>query len=236
MSDKMFSELKRSVFEANVDLSRSGLVKYAFGNVSGIDRENGVIAIKPSGVPYDKLTPDMIVVLDLDGKVIESDFRPSSDTDTHLALYRNLPKIAGVAHTHSQYATAWAQAELEIPCLGTTHADFCTHAIPCSTVLADEAIKNAYEYETGQQIVRTLLSLSNIETTMILVGGHGPFTWGDSPKQAVYHAVMLEEIAKLAYFTLILAPSKRPLKQTLIEKHYYRKHGKNAYYGQKKSL
>jgi len=234
MKEKLFSDLRKKVYDANIYLSNSGIVKYSFGNVSGVDREKGVIAIKPSGVLYDQLTPDKIVVLDLKGKIIYGNLRPSSDTETHLVLYRSFAEILGVSHTHSPYATAWAQAGLEIPCLGTMHADFCPHSIPCTTVLADEAIKNGYEYETGQQIVRTLLSLSNIETSMILVDGHGPFTWGDSAQQAVCNSVMLEEIAKLAYLTLTIASEKTPLKQTLIEKHYYRKHGKNAYYGQEK--
>ena len=232
LTDNLFSELRQKVYNANIDLFKSGLVKYSFGNVSGIDIERGVIAIKPSGIPYDQLTPDKIVLLDLNGKILTGSLRPSSDTDTHLVIYRKFEGVLGVSHTHSPYATAWAQSGQEIPCLGTTHADFHPHSIPCSQVLSDEAINEAYEYETGQQIIKTILAHSDVLANMVLVGGHGPFTWGNSPDQAVQHSVMLEEIARIAYLTLTISPGKTPLKQILIDKHFYRKHGKNAYYGQ----
>ena len=233
MKEILFLDLREKVCDANIGLFNSGLVKASFGNVSGIDRENGMIAIKPSGIPYEQLSPDKIVVIDIEGEVIDSDLRPSSDTDTHLVLYQNFPEIMGICHTHSTFATAWAQAEVNIPCLGTTHADYYPHSIPCTPVLSDDAIRGAYEYETGQQIVRTIHSHFETLTNMVLVGGHGPFTWGNSPNEAVLHSVMLEEIAKIAYFTNSILPEKKPLKQTLITKHFYRKHGKDAYYGQK---
>jgi len=232
MSANLFFDLQKKVFDANIALFNSGLVKGSFGNVSGIDREHKVVAIKPSGIAYDQLTPDKISLVDLKGKTLSGCLRPSTDTETHLVLYRNFLKIQGVAHTHSTYATAWAQADLEIPCLGTTHADFYPFSIPCSEVLSDEAIRGSYEYETGLQIVKTLDAHSEILPTMILVGGHGPFTWGNSPDEAVQHSIMLEEIAKMAFLTLSLSPGKVPLKHVLVEKHFNRKHGKQAYYGQ----
>lgn len=232
MASESLLSIKASVCKANLDLVKHGLVKYSFGNVSGIDRVQGVVAIKPSGIPYEELTPEKIVLLDLNGSVLEGNLRPSSDTATHLALYRSFPEIGGVAHTHSTNATAWAQAGLDIPCFGTTHADFTPHSIPCSRTLSDEAILGAYEHETGVNIVEVFSQIPYQEVPMVLVHGHGPFTWGSSADDAVYHSVMLEEIATMALATLQLFPDKECLKQILIHKHFYRKHGKNAYYGQ----
>ena len=229
-----YTYLKEQVYEANMEIPRESLAIVTFGNVSGIDRQAGVVGIKPSGVPYHRLKVDDIVILDLDNTVIEGVMRPSSDTATHIVLYRNFPTIGGVCHTHSTYAVAWAQAMREIPNMGTTHADHMVSAVPVTEVMSDEMIKGNYELETGHQILdlfrKQLLSPEEVE--MVLVACHGPFTWGKDPAKAVYNAVVLEEMAKMAFLTLQIDPSTPTIKQSLIDKHYFRKHGKNAYYGQ----
>lgn len=229
-----YTYLKEQVYEANMEIPRESLAIVTFGNVSGIDRQAGVIGIKPSGVPYHRLKVDDIVILDLDNTVIEGVMRPSSDTATHIVLYRNFPTIGGVCHTHSTYAVAWAQAMREIPNMGTTHADHMVSAVPVTEVMSDEMIKGNYELETGHQILdlfrKQLLSPEEVE--MVLVACHGPFTWGKDPAKAVYNAVVLEEMAKMAFLTLQIDPATPTIKQSLIDKHYFRKHGNNAYYGQ----
>lgn len=227
-----YTELKRAAWEANMELPKHNLVVYTWGNVSQIDRSAGVVAIKPSGVPYESLTVDDMVVVDLENNVIEGKLRPSSDTKTHTHLYRHFESIGGVTHTHSTYATAWAQAQLPIPCLGTTHADFAYGDIPCTKVMSDEQITRDYEEETGVQITEAFASRNPVEVPMVIIAGHAPFTWGKSAAQSVYHAVVLEEMAKMAYLTKTLNPDVAGLKQSIIDKHYLRKHGKNAYYGQ----
>lgn len=225
--------LKERVCKANLELLQTGLVIHTFGNVSGIDREEGIVAIKPSGVSYGELTPEAMVLVNLDGKVIGGKLNPSSDTRTHLVLYRNFPEIGGVVHTHSPYAVAWAQARRAIPCLGTTHADYSPVEIPCTAIISDEAIKADYEKETGNLIAETFKHYSYHQTPMVLVASHGPFTWGVTPKEAVHHSVTLEYLAKIALNTFALSPNILPLKQSLIDKHFNRKHGRDAYYGQK---
>ncbi len=227
-----YEELKHRVYEANMELPRAGVVIYNFGNVSAIDRERGVIAIKPSGVMYEDLEPEDIVIVDLDGRVVEGRLKPSSDTKTHLVLYRHFPNIGGVVHTHSTYAVTWAQACRSIPVYGTTHADHLHLDIPVTELMSDEAIALDYEEETGLQIVKTFEHISPDEVPMVLVAGHGPFAWGPTPEKAVYHAVILEELAKLALLTEQVNPQTPRLKEALIQKHYQRKHGPNAYYGQ----
>lgn len=228
-----YLELKREVYEANMELQRRNLVVYTWGNVSQIDRAKGVVAIKPSGVAYEVMTPDDIVVVDLDNTIVEGKMRPSSDTKTHTHLYRHFDSIGGVTHTHSTYATAWAQAQLAIPCYGTTHADYAYGEIPCTAVMSDEQIERDYEEETGVQITDCFTERNPKEVPMVIVAGHAPFTWGKNGAEAVYHAVILEEIARMAYLTKTLEPTTRALKQGIVDKHYLRKHGKNAYYGQK---
>jgi L-ribulose-5-phosphate 4-epimerase len=227
-----YTELKRAAYEANMELDRRKLVVYNFGNVSEIDRTKGVIAIKPSGVPYADLKPEDMVIVDLDNTVVEGRLKPSSDTRTHTYLYRHFSSIGGVTHTHSTFATAWAQTQMDIPCLGTTHADFVYGDIPCTAVITDTQIQRDYEEETGVQITDCFKQRSPDESPMVIVAGHGPFTWGKDAAKAVYHAVILEEVAHMAYLTRTLRPSIEPLKQTIIDKHFLRKHGKNAYYGQ----
>lgn len=226
-------KLKEQVWKCNLDLFKKGLVIYTFGNVSGIDRERGLFIIKPSGVPYEELSSDDMVVVDLNNKVVEGKLKPSSDTKTHAVLYRNFSNIGGIVHTHSTFATAWAQACKSIPVLGTTHADHAPVEIPCTDVMPDEKIKANYEEETGNQILDTFKNFSYEDIEMVLVAGHGPFTWGKTPEQAVYNSAVLEEIAKMALITLNINPDLKSLKQALIRRHFYRKHGKNAYYGQK---
>lgn len=228
-----YTELKREVFEANMELNRRNLVVYTWGNVSQIDRAKGVIAIKPSGVAYEVMTPDDIVIVDLENQIVEGKMRPSSDTKTHTHLYRHFESIGGVTHTHSTYATAWAQTQQAIPCYGTTHADYAYGEIPCTAVMTDEQIERDYEEETGVQITDCFKDRSPKEVPMVIVAGHAPFTWGKSGADAVYHAVILEEIARMAYLTKTLQPNTAALKQGIVDKHYLRKHGKNAYYGQK---
>ncbi len=231
MSD--FEQLKHQAYAANMELPRHGLVLYTFGNVSACDRDKAVFAIKPSGVAYEDLTPTQMVICDLEGTRVEGDLNPSSDTRTHAVLYRHFPDIGGVAHTHSTHATAWAQSMKPVPILGTTHADHLAMDVPCTAPLADDAIVNGnYEEETGNQIVRTFASLSPAEVEMVLVANHGPFTWGRDAARAVYNSVVLEELARMALLTLTANPEAPKLKDSLIHKHYYRKHGKNAYYGQ----
>ena len=219
-------------FEANLELPRRGLVVYTFGNISAVDRDLGVFAIKPSGVEYPALKPSDIVVVDLEGRVVDGKLRPSSDTKTHAVLYRRFEKIGSVAHTHSTYATAWAQAMKSIPVLGTTHADHLAADIPCTRVMSREAIAGDYEEETGNQIVDAFRSLSYEEVEMVLVACHGPFTWGGTPEKAVYNSVILEELAKMASLTLGINTRTPKLKKSLVDRHYRRKHGKDAYYGQ----
>lgn len=227
-----YASLKEAVYEANLELDRRGLIIYTFGNVSQIDRQKGVVAIKPSGVSYADMRAEDMVVLDLEGNALEKGLRPSSDTPTHLHLYRSFPEVGGITHTHSLYATAWAQAQRPIPCLGTTHADYVFGDIPCTQVITDEQIQNDYERETGVQITDAFAGRSPVETPMALVAGHGPFTWGKDANASVYHAVILEQLAHMAWVTLDIAPETPALKQTILDKHYQRKHGKNAYYGQ----
>lgn len=229
-----YKYLKEEVYEANMAIPKERLAIVTFGNVSGIDRKEGVVAIKPSGVPYHQLKISDIVLVDLENKVIEGAMRPSSDTKTHILLYASFESIGGICHTHSTYAVAWAQAKMAIPNYGTTHADHLVASIPVTEVMTDEAIKNDYELETGFQIINTLKTngwnAQDIE--MILVACHGPFTWGANPSKAIYNSIVLEEIAKMAYLTKTINPNVETIKQSLIDKHYFRKHGKNAYYGQ----
>jgi len=227
-----YTELKREAFEANMELNARGLVLYTWGNVSQIDRGRGVLAIKPSGVPYERLTADDMVVVDLDNRRVEGKLNPSSDTRTHTHLYRHFEKVGGVTHTHSTHATAWAQAQQAIPCFGTTHADYAYGAIPCTAVMSDQQIERDYEEETGMQITDAFRDRNPMETPMVIVAGHAPFTWGKNAAESVYHAVVLEEIARMAYLTKTIDPARGPLKQGIVDKHYLRKHGKDAYYGQ----
>jgi L-ribulose-5-phosphate 4-epimerase len=225
--------LKEQAYECNMELPRRNLVIYTFGNVSAYDESLGVFAIKPSGVPYEELKPELMVIVDLDYKVVEGKLRYSSDTKTHAVLYRNFKGIGGVVHTHSPYGVAWAQAKKPVPIFGTTHADHLTHDIPCTPVMSDEQIKGDYEEETGKLICRTFRNLSYTEIEMTLVACHGSFTWGKTPEKAVYNAAVAEELAKMALLTITVDPKTTRLKKALINKHYQRKHGANAYYGQK---
>lgn len=229
-----YQYLKEQVYEANMEIPREELAIVTFGNVSGIDRAAGVVAIKPSGVPYHRLKAEDIVIVDLDNALVEGSMRPSSDTKTHTLLYKSFPTIGGVCHTHSTYAVAWAQAIRPIPNLGTTHADHLTASVPVTEVMSDERIRRDYELETGNQILDLFGDgkLSYEEVEMVLVACHGPFTWGKDPAKAIYNSIVLEEIAKMAYLTLQINPSATTIKQSLIDKHYFRKHGKDAYYGQ----
>lgn len=227
-----FKELKRQAWEANMALPKHNLVVFTWGNVSQIDRAAGVMAIKPSGVPYEDLSVDDMVIVDMENNIVEGKLNPSSDTKTHTHLYRHFDTIGGVTHTHSTYATAWAQAQIAIPCFGTTHADFAYGEVPCTAVMTDEQIKKDYEEETGVQITDAFADKKPEEVPMVIVAGHAPFTWGDSAMKSVHNAVVLEEMAKMAYLTKTLNPAQGPLKQSIIDKHYLRKHGKNAYYGQ----
>ena len=227
-----YQPLKQEAWEANLQLNKLGLVVFTFGNVSAIDRDKSVIAIKPSGVPYAKLKADDMVVLDLEGRVVEGNLKPSSDTPTHLVLYRHFHDIRGIAHTHSTYATAWAQALSPIPILGTTHADLLPCDVPCTDVMEDSEIEGDYEIQTGVKIIDTFEKFDYWDVPMVLVANHGPFTWGDSAAAAVYHSAMLEEIARIAYLTLRIEPEQPRLKQSLIDRHFQRKHGDNSYYGQ----
>jgi L-ribulose-5-phosphate 4-epimerase len=225
--------LREEVLEANLELFRRGLAIYTFGNASGISRDEGLVVIKPSGVPYESMRAEELVATDLEGRVVEGGLRPSSDLPTHLALYRAFPALGGVAHTHSACATAWAQAGREIPCLGTTHADCFRGPIPVTAPLSPEEIQTDYELNTGRAIVKRFAGLDPTEMQAALVAGHGPFCWGASASQAAHNAVILEEIARIAYWTVTLDPAAAPLPSTLLDKHFFRKHGRGAYYGQR---
>ena len=227
------TELKEQVFRANLDLVKHGLVTFTWGNVSGIDRESGLWAIKPSGVPYETMKASDMVVLNLEGEVVEGDYRPSSDTPTHLALYQAFADIGGIVHTHSNTATAWAQAGRAIPALGTTHADYFNGPIPCARALTDEEIEGEYEWNTGKVIIETLQGIPPLSVPGILVKEHAPFAWGKDADNAVHNAVVIEEVASMALKTLTINPQVESVNPTLLKKHYERKHGKNAYYGQK---
>jgi L-ribulose-5-phosphate 4-epimerase len=233
MSDQ-YNNIKQSAYDANMQLPKLGLVLFTFGNVSAVDRTLGVFAIKPSGVPYDELSVEKMVIVDFDGKTVEGKLRPSSDTKTHAILYKHWEKIGGIVHTHSTYATAWAQAQRDIPIFGTTHADHNTVDIPCAPPMTDEMIKGDYEYETGFQIMNCLRDrkLSYEEVEMILVGNHAPFTWGKTPEKAVYNSAVLESLAQMALLTEKINPKAPRLKVALIKKHFERKHGPDSYYGQ----
>ena len=230
----MLEQLKQEVYEANMLLPKYHLVTFTWGNVSGIDREKGLFVIKPSGVDYDKLTPDSMEVVNLEGEVVEGDYRPSSDTPTHVVLYNRFQEIGGVVHTHSPWATSWAQAGRGIPCYGTTHADYLYGQVPCVRTLTKEEIETAYEKNTGVLIADEFerLAVDYIATPAVLCKNHGPFTWGKDAKEAVHNAVVLEEVAKMAARCEQIDPKVNPAPQELQDKHYYRKHGKNAYYGQ----
>ena len=230
----MLEMLKQQVLEANLLLPKYGLVTFTWGNVSAIDRETGLVVIKPSGVPYEDMTADDMVVVDLSGKVVEGKWRPSSDTPTHVELYKAFPSIGGVCHTHSSYATSWAQAGRGVPCYGTTHADYFYGDVPCLRCLTKDEIEEAYERNTGMLIVSEFarLHLDPVAMPAVLLKNHGPFTWGKDAVSAVHNAVVLEECAKMAYRTEQINPNVQPAPQELQDKHYLRKHGKNAYYGQ----
>jgi L-ribulose-5-phosphate 4-epimerase len=231
----ILESLRKEVLEANLELVRRGLVVDTFGNASGISREKKLVVIKPSGVPYKKLRPKDLVVTDLGGKTVEGTLRPSSDLPTHIALYKAFPKIGGVAHTHSRYATAWAQAGREIPCFGTTHADYFRGAIPVTDELKREEIESDYEWNTGQAIVRRFAGIDPLAMRAVLVAGHAPFSWGTSAADAAHVVWMLEEVAQMAFSTLTIHPEAQPLSDVLRDKHFLRKHGASAYYGQKKA-
>lgn len=230
----MLEELKQLVYEANMELPRYGLVTFTWGNVSAVDREKGLVVIKPSGVEYDRLTPDSMVVVNLDGERVEGSYNPSSDTATHIQLYREFPEIGGIVHTHSSYATSWAQAGRSIPCYGTTHADYIYGEVPCVRCLTAEEIEEAYEENTGKLIVSEFRRLDKDPAAVpaVLCKNHGPFAWGKDAGEAVHNAVVLEEVAKMAYRTELINNAVRPAPQELQDKHYYRKHGEGAYYGQ----
>ena len=229
-----FKDLKQYCYEANMQLPKLGLVLFTFGNASVVDRDKGVFAIKPSGVPYEKLKPEDIVIVDYDNNIVEGEKRPSSDTKTHALLFKQWESIGGIVHTHSTYATAWAQTQTDIPILGTTHADHLTTDVPCAPPMADELIQGDYEHQTGWQIIQEFerRGISPTEVELILVGNHAPFTWGSTVEKAVYNSAVLEEIARLAYLSCTLRPEVPRLKDALIRKHYERKHGANSYYGQ----
>lgn len=229
-----YQHIQQAAYEANMQLPALKLVLFTFGNVSAADRNLGVFAIKPSGVAYKDLSPEKMVIVDFDGKIVQGDLRPSSDTLTHAVLYKHFETIGGISHTHSTYATAWAQSLRDIPIYGTTHADHTTSDIPCAAPMNDEMIEGNYEHETGFQIINTFKekNLSYTETEMILVGNHAPFTWGKDAQKAVYNSAVLEEIAKMAFITETIKADALRLKDSLIKKHYERKHGKDSYYGQ----
>lgn len=229
----MFTELKERVFKANLDLVKEGLVVNTWGNASGRDRESGLIVIKPSGVSYKLMKPEDMVVIDIEGKTIEGKFKPSTDAPTHLLLYKTFGSIGGVVHTHSTYATSWAQAGKSIPPLGTTHADHYYGAVPCSRKLTSDEVKNDYEINTGKIILEVLKDVDPMSVPSVLVNCHGPFCWGTDTENAVINAIALEEIARIAFYTVLLG-NKEPIDQDLLDKHYNRKHGNNSYYGQKK--
>lgn len=229
-----YKDIREQAYEGNMMLPQLGLVLFTFGNVSAVDREAGVFAIKPSGVPYEKLKPEDMVIVDFDGLIVDGSMRPSSDTKTHAVLYKNWEHIGGIVHTHSTYATAWAQAQLDIPIMGTTHADHLTTDIPCAPPMSDEMIQGNYEHETGFQILNEFASrnISYEEVEMVLIANHAPFTWGKTAEKAVYNSAVLETCAQMAYLARQINPAAPRLKDALINKHFERKHGTNAYYGQ----
>ncbi|GHV75234.1 L-ribulose-5-phosphate 4-epimerase [Spirochaetia bacterium] len=230
-----YRELKEQAYEANMEIPRQHLALYTWGNVSAFDPERGVFAIKPSGVEYDKLSPDSMVIVDLDGRKVEGSLNPSSDTATHRVLYREFPGVWGICHTHSTFAVAWSQAHRSVPVFGTTHADHGALEIPCTEFMSEEAVKNNYELETGNLIVETFRKehINPADMSMVLVAGHGPFAWGENAGDAVYHASVLEEVCKMAYLTVSLDGGAASLPEHIIRKHWERKHGPNAYYGQR---
>jgi len=227
----MLEELKKRVCKANLDLVENGLVIYTWGNVSGKDSETGLIVIKPSGVSYEKMKPSDMVVVDMDGKIIEGKNKPSTDTHTHIELYKKYPALGGIVHTHSTYATSWAQAGRDIPPFGTTHADHFHGAVPCTRNLTEKEISGDYEVNTGKVIIERLGSSEPLALSSVLVNSHGPFSWGKDPEAAVYNAIVLEEIARMAFYTVLLGKHD-PIDEALLDKHFLRKHGKDAYYGQ----
>jgi L-ribulose-5-phosphate 4-epimerase len=230
----LLRKLREEVLEANLELVRRGLVLYTFGNASGISREDGLVAIKPSGVPYEELTPEHMVITKLDGEIVEGDLRPSSDLATHLELYKHFPNIGGVAHTHSEFATAWAQSEKPILCFGTTHADYFHGPVPVTERLSASEVAGDYELETGAAICRTFAKVDPDSIPAVLVAGHAPFCWGTTPAEAAHNAVILEYVARMASHTLAINADSRPLGRELHDKHFLRKHGRSAYYGQAK--
>jgi len=229
----VLEKLKESVLRANLELPLKGLVTYTWGNVSGIDREKGLVVIKPSGVSYEEMKIDDMVVVDLDGNIIEGKLKPSSDTATHIVLYKSFPQIGGVVHTHSTWATSWAQAGRDIPCFGTTHCDYFYGSIPCTRKMTKKEVEGKYELETGNVIVERYKKLNANNIPGVLVYNHGPFSWGKNPKEAVHNAVVMEEVSKMAFRTIILNPNQSSVENYLLDKHFLRKHGSNAYYGQK---
>jgi len=232
MEHTMLEALKESVLKANLELPKYGLVTFTWGNVSGIDRETGLVVIKPSGVEYDNMTVEDMVVIDLEGNVVEGKWKPSSDTPTHLALYQAFPGMGGIVHTHSRWATSWAQAGRGIPAYGTTHGDYFYGEIPCTRKMTPEEIAGEYELETGNVIIETFRNKAAEDIPAVLVHSHGPFSWGKDPQNAVHNAVVLEELAFMAHQTERINPGVTVMQQELLDKHYLRKHGKNAYYGQ----
>jgi len=233
-----YKALRQQAYEANLEIQRKELALYTWGNSSAFDPDRGIFAIKPSGVDYDALKPELMVLVDLDGNIVEGRLKPSSDTKTHLVLYREFKGICGVTHTHSPYAVAWAQARKPVPVFGTTHADNCARAIPCTDFMSPEEVKNDYELETGNLIARTFKdgNINHSHVNMVLVAGHGPYTWGESALQSVCNSVILEEICKMALFTAAIDPLAKPLPEHIIKKHWERKHGPDAYYGQGKNV
>ena len=232
----MLKDLRDAVYEANMELPKRGLVVYTWGNVSGVDRDKALVVIKPSGVEYDELKPEDLVIVDFDNKIVEGKMNPSSDTKTHVELYKNFEKVGGIVHTHSPHAVGWAQAGRDIPCYGTTHADYFYGPVPCTRNLTKEEVDGDYELNTGKVIVSTFneRKLDPLAVPGVLCQCHGPFTWGKNPAQAVYHAVVLEEMAKMAMYTITIDPKAAEAPQYVLDKHYLRKHGPNAYYGQSK--
>ena len=236
MTKTRLTKLREQVLDANLDLVRKGLVLFTFGNVSGISREDGIVVIKPSGVPYEQLQPEDLVPTDLNGKVLEGNLRPSSDLPTHVVLYKAFPQIGGVAHSHSEYATSWAQARRPIPCLGTTHADYFHGPVPVTEPMRESQIACGYEENTGDVIVKAFQHIDYQSIPAVLVANHGPFTWGPDANAAAHNAVIVEAIARTAYFTVTLNHEAQAIDRALHDKHYLRKHGRNAYYGQEREL